>query len=285
MSIITEIQSKLKNATPAQLTAILEIINKVEVPIVIAPKKRAPNAWVEYLSTYKLSHPDETHKQAMVNALKLYKAKPVVAVVEKKVKTCKVIECSICGFQPANKSNLNRHMKTAHTREKTMGTIVKVKGLVARYTKRVESKNPEVKAEAVEKLKEAGMLKIRIAKALALLPSEPKKASEIQTKKTVTPPKPKTATLPKTLIDDINKTYMSDNGVNLNITQKNIKSVTKDDNKYTVDTVNVNAEDEQIDQMIIISDDMGYDVYFMQKVKMKDKKEVMSEIDSIFIYI
>jgi hypothetical protein len=37
--------------------------------------------------------------------------------------------------------------------------------------------------------------------------------------------------------------------------------------------------------MIIISDDMGYDVYFMQKVKMKDKKEVMSEIDSIFIYI
>jgi len=61
----------------------------------------------------------------------------------------------------------------------------------------------------------------------------------------------------------------------------------KDDDvsdKYIVDTVNLNAGDEQIDQIIIISDDMGYDVYFMQKVMMKGKKEVMSEIDAIFIY-
>ena len=63
--------------------------------------------------------------------------------------------------------------------------------------------------------------------------------------------------------------------------------ITKDEesDKYTVDTVNLNnAEDEQIDQMIIISDDMGYDVYFMQKVKMKGGKEVVSKIDAIFIY-
>ncbi len=81
MSIITEIQSKLKNATPAQLTAILEILNKVETAIVVAPKKRAPNAWIEYLSDYKIKHPEQkVHKEAMANALAEYKQLPKVQV-------------------------------------------------------------------------------------------------------------------------------------------------------------------------------------------------------------
>ena len=171
MSIITEIQSKLKNATPAQLTAILEILNKVETPIVVAPKKRAPNAWVEYLSVYKLAHPDETHKVAMANALTLYK-KPVVAVVEKKEKEKKVIKCAICDYMPANgcKSNLNRHMKTKHGRKQQMMADGKIKGLNRTHIKRAEtSKNADVRAESAEKVKEAEALQAKLNKAIALL--------------------------------------------------------------------------------------------------------------------
>jgi hypothetical protein len=281
---IAEITMKLKTASPAQLNAILEILNKVETPVVVAPKKRAENPWVIFLKEYKSKHPDEPHKIAMANALKIY-TKPVVAAVEKKGRKPKVTECAICGFVPANKSNLNRHMKTAHTREKTLGTLAKVRALVARYTKRLESKNADVRAEAAEKIKEADMLKIRVAKALALLPPEPKIASEKQTKKIVTPKKPKEATLPKTLIADINKTYMSDNGVDLNITKGNIKSVSKIDDTYTIHTSNLDADDEQVDQIIITKQELGYDVYFLQEIQMKDKSKKMSEIDSIFIYI
>ena len=47
----------------------------------------------------------------------------------------------------------------------------------------MESKNPDVKAEAIEKLKEAEMLKSRVVKALALLTPEQKIVADIQTKK------------------------------------------------------------------------------------------------------
>ena len=284
MSIkLSEIQTKLQTATPEQLNAILEILNTKPAPVV--PKKRATNAWVEYLSAYKIKHPDEPHKIAMANALTLYK-KPVVAVVEKKVKTPKVIECHICAFQPANKSNLNRHMKTAHTREKTMLTIAKVKGLEKRYTKRMESKNPDVKAEAIEKIKEAEMLKARVVKALALLTPGQKISADIQTKKKEISKKPKSATLPKTLLDDINKIYQADNNIDLNITQHNVKSVSKLDDTYTINTTNLmNLEEcERIDQIIVTKQELGYDVCFLQEIKMKNGDKKMSEIDSIFIY-
>ena len=280
---LSEIQTKLKNASPEQLNAILEILNTKPAPA--APKKRSENAWVIYLKEYKSKHPDEPHKIAMANALTLYK-KPVVAVVEKKVKTPKVIECHICAFQPANKSNLNRHMKTAHTREKTMLTIAKVKGLEKRYTKRMESKNPDVKAEAIEKIKEAEMLKTRVVKALALLTPEQKIPADKQTKKKEISKKPKSATLPKTLLQDINKIYKDENDSDLSLTQANVKSVSKLDDTYTIDTTllyDLNAA-EQIDQIIVTKQEMGYDVYFLQEIKMKNGDKKMSEIDSIFIY-
>ena len=64
---LSEIQTKLENATPEQLNAILEILNTKPAPVV--PKRRAINAWVEYLSAYKIKHPDEPHKIAMANTL------------------------------------------------------------------------------------------------------------------------------------------------------------------------------------------------------------------------
>ena len=51
MSVLSEITLKLKTASPEQLNAILEILNKKP------EKKRKSNAWVEYLSTYKRSTP------------------------------------------------------------------------------------------------------------------------------------------------------------------------------------------------------------------------------------
>ena len=125
-------------------------------------------------------------------------------------------------------------MKTAHTREKTMLTIAKVKGLLARYTKRAESKNPDVKAEAIEKLKEAEMLKTRVEKAL-LTPEQQIKA-DIQTKKKEMSKKPKSVTLPKTLLQDINKIYKDQNDSDLSLIQANVKSVSKLDDTYTIDT-------------------------------------------------
>ena len=126
----------------------------------------------------------------------------------------------------------------------------------------------------------------RINKAIALLIPEPKTTVKTPAKQIVKVQKPKQVKLPKTLLKDINETYLKDNKVDLHITQDNITSITKDEitDKYPVDTVNLNAEDEQIDQLHIFLDDMGYDVHFMQKVVMKGGKEVMSEIDAIFIY-
>lgn len=281
---IAEIKSKLKTATPAQLTAILAILNP--------PKQRATNAWVEYLKEYKSKHVDETHKTAMSNALKLYKQqkeKPATVVVrekkEKVKKPRKIIKCDICGFEPANKSNLNRHMKTAHTREKTMLSVAKVRGLEARYTKRLVSKNPEVKAEAVEKLKEVEVMRAGIVKALARLEGVPKTVATANTNKTVIAKAPRQASLPKSLIDGINITYKKDNNSDLNFTQSNIKAVSKIDNTYTVDTINLSTDDSRIDQIVITKDeDSGHEVYFLEEVTMKDKTKRMTEVDSLFIY-
>ena len=86
--------------------------------------------------------------------------------------------------------------------------------------------------------------------------------------------------------------HLKDNEIDLHITQDNITSITKekdkngyDNDKYIVDTVNLNAGDEQIDRIKIDeTGGLGYNVYFMQKVKMRDGKEVMSVIETIFIY-
>ncbi len=98
--------------------------------------------------------------------------------------------------------------------------------------------------------------------------------------------------MPKTFLKEMNETYLKDNDTDLNITPNNITSITKEKDdkmygvdKYIVDTVNLNAGDDKIDQIIIKANDaLGYEVYFMQKVKMRDGKEVMSEIETIFIY-
>ena len=63
MSVLSEITLKLKTATPEQLNAILEILNKKP------EKKRKTNAWIEYLNTYKAEHPELPHKQAMADAI------------------------------------------------------------------------------------------------------------------------------------------------------------------------------------------------------------------------
>ena len=167
---LSEIQTKIMTASPEQLNAILEILNKPVAPVV--PKKRATNAWVEYLSAYKIKNPDETHKIAMANALKLYKAQPVVEVVEKIKKEKKIIKCAICDYMPANgcKSNLNRHIKTKHGRKQQMMADGKIKGLNRTHKVRAEtSKNVDVRAESAEKLKEAEALQAKLNKAIALL--------------------------------------------------------------------------------------------------------------------
>jgi hypothetical protein len=283
---IAEITLKLNTASPEQLNAILEILNKKP-----EPKKRKTNAWVEYLNTYKTEHPDETHKTAMANALKLYKDKPpVVAVkVEKVKKAPKVSKCAVCDYVATCKSNLNRHIKVKHSKERVGLEQAKVRGLLRTNVIRAEKhKDPNERAIAVEKVKQATIMQERINKAIALLIPEAKTAVKKEATTKVIIKKQKQVKLPtKTLLQDINKMYLTDNDIELNITQDNITSITKDEkipDKYIVETINLNAGDEQIDQLTISSDDMGYDVHFMQKVKMRGGKEVMSIIDSIFIY-
>ena len=66
MSVLSEITLKLKTATPEQLNAILEILNKKP------EKKRKTNAWIEYLNTYKAEHPELPHKQTTKDGEELY---------------------------------------------------------------------------------------------------------------------------------------------------------------------------------------------------------------------
>lgn len=163
---VTEITMKLKNATPAQLKAILEILNTVEAPIVIAPKIRKANAWVVYLNQHKLDFPLESHVIAKANALKLYKELPVApaAVVEKKGRKPKVTECAVCGFVPANKSNLNRHMKVKHT-DKLEADSAIIKAGFNRETKRIATtRDPKVREESTLKLIEIEKLKEKFRK-------------------------------------------------------------------------------------------------------------------------
>ena len=98
--------------------------------------------------------------------------------------------------------------------------------------------------------------------------------------------KPKSVTLPKTLLQDINKIYKDQNDSDLSLTQANVKSVSKLDDTYTIDTTLLydwNAA-EQIDQIIVTKEELGYDVCFLQEIKMKNGEKKMSEIDAMFIY-
>ena len=128
------------------------------------------------------------------------------------------------------------------------------------------------------------MLKTRVENAL-LTPEQQIKA-DIQTKKKEMSKKPKSVTLPKTLLQDINKIYKDQNDSDLSLTQANVKSVSKLDDTYTIDTTllyDLNAA-EQIDQIIVTKEELGYDVCFLQEIKMKNGEKKMSEIDAMFIY-
>ena len=145
---IAEIQLKLKKASAQQLNEILEILNKK-----VEAKIRKPNPWVEYLSTYKTEHPELSHKKAMADALVAYKLKPVV-VVEKVKKAPKVSECAVCGYVATCKSNLNRHVKVKHSKERVGIEQAAVRGLLRTNIIRADThKDPKERAIAVEKVK------------------------------------------------------------------------------------------------------------------------------------
>ncbi len=289
--IIKEIQAKLTKASTDELTAILAILNKSK-PV---PKKRATNAWVEYLTVYKAKHPSQSHNEAMANALKEYKAKPptpiVVAPKVKVQKPQKVHICSVCEAEFNNKSNLNRHMKVKHSEQQIKIDTSAYRGLVRTHAKRLETtKDEKVRADSAEKMRKADELLDRIHKATALLTNKP--VTKAPSTKTQTPvvTKAKKAKLPKLLIDEINKAFLENNKFKLNLKAENITSCTKDDDGdgYIVNVTNLyndKEHEDKIDQMILTKDQMGYNLDLMQEYFDKRKGvTAMSNIDSLFVY-
>jgi hypothetical protein len=84
--------------------------SKPPAPVEIPTSK--VNGWVEFVRTYRLSHPDLSH----LAAIKEIKAKDLYTkqVKVRKIRVKKIHQCVMCKDIFTTKSNLNRHAKSQH---------------------------------------------------------------------------------------------------------------------------------------------------------------------------